>query len=41
MSLLVWLPLQGNLNNQGTSGPINNIALTSGNSWDTDTKIGG
>ena len=41
MSLLVWLPLQGDLNNQGTSGPISNTGLTSGNSWDTDAKIGG
>lgn len=38
MSLQVWLPLNGNLYNQGCSNP--DISLTSGNTWASSGKIG-
>lgn len=38
MGLKVWLPLNGDLCNQGTSNP--NISLVSGNTWASSGKIG-
>lgn len=38
MSLKVWLPLNGDLRNQGCSNP--NISLASGNTWTSSGKIG-
>jgi hypothetical protein len=38
MSLIVWLPLDGNLRNLGCS--YNEITLTTGNSWTSEGKIG-
>lgn len=38
MGLKVWLPLNGDLHNQGTSS--SNISLVSGNTWASSGKIG-
>lgn len=38
MGLKVWLPLDGDLHNQGCSNP--NITLVSGNTWASSGKIG-
>ena len=38
MSLQVWLPLNGDLRNQGCNNP--SISLTSGNTWASSGKIG-
>lgn len=41
MSLLIWLPLQGDFTNNGLINSLYRSTPVSGNSWSDDSKIGG